>query len=253
MHTYNDALRHTIGSYVLYPGTNTNEAERLHKFHEIAPGVGAMVMKPGNDDCIQTLKAFIHEVLEHQSDSFSQYRYMSDTRHQTHKTDSNEVNEDGVRYRIARRDAPCVLVYLKKQQADVFKENGFAYCQVTPLSSDKVLNLDLSIEIGSEFIPYGGGRSERKQTLDWRAKIKSVRLIAREELAKYIEQNYPDAEVSPTGADHYILYEFAEVGNFTKRDVNSLHSKRDSTSSYMAISCKWEDVLHSKLEVETSP
>jgi predicted component of viral defense system (DUF524 family) len=253
MHTYNDALRHTIGSYVLYPGTEDKKAEKLSKFHEIAPGVGAMVMKPGNDVCIETLKDFILDVFEHQSDSFSQYRYMSDTSHQTHQEDSREVNEAGVEYRIARRDAPCVLVYLKKPQAHVFKENGFAYCQVTPLASTKALNLDLSIEIGSEFIPYGGSRAERKQTLDWRAKIKSVRFIAREELAMYIQQRYPDAEVNPKSAEYYILYEFSDIGNFDIRDVNELHSRRKSTSPYMAITCKWDDVLKTRLKDESNP
>ena len=253
MHTYNDALRHTIGSYVLYPGTEDKQAEKMSKFHEIAPGVGAMVMKPGNDVCIETLKDFILDVFEHQSDSFSQYRYMSDTSHQTHQEDSREVNEAGVEYRIARRDAPCVLVYLKKPQAHVFKENGFAYCQVTPLASTKALNLDLSIEIGSEFIPYGGSRAERKQTLDWRAKIKSVRFIAREELAKHIQQRYPNAEVRPKSAEHYILYEFSDVGSFDIRDVNELHSKRKSTSPYMAITCKWDDVLKTRLKDESNP
>ena len=253
MHTYNDALRHTIGSYVLYPGTKDKEAEKLSKFHEIAPGVGAMVMKPGNESCIETLKNFILDVFEHQSDSFSQYRYMSDTSHQTHQEDSREVNEAGVEYRVARRDAPCVLVYLKKLQAHVFKENGFAYCQVTPLASTKALNLDLSIEIGSEFIPYGGSRAERKQTLDWRAKIKSVRFIAREELAKHIQQKYPDAEVSPKSAEHYILYEFSDVGSFDIRDVNELHSRRKSTSPYMAITCKWDDVLKTRPQDKANP
>lgn len=243
MHTYNDALRHTIGSYVLYPGTNDKEAEQLSKFHEIAPGVGAMVMKPGNGTCIETLKQFILDVFEHQSDQFSQYRYLSDTSHQTHQQDSNEVNEDGAKYRIARRDAPCVLVYLKKETAEVYKSHGFAYCQVAPLTSEKPLNLDLSIEIGSEFIPYGGGRSERKQTLGWRAKIKSVRFIEREELRKYIHSKFPSAGVEPTSAAHYILYEFSDIGEFEIRDVNDLHTSRQSSSRYMAITCKWHDVL----------
>jgi hypothetical protein len=254
MHTYNDALRHTIGSYVLYPGTETEDRAQMSKFHEIAPGVGAMVMKPGNDACIQTLKDFILDVFEHQSDSFSQYRYLSDTSYQTHQEDSKyEANEDGANYRIARRDAPCVLVFLKKAQANIFKENGFAYCQFDTLVSGKTLNLDLSIEVGSEFIPYGGSRAERKHTLGWRAKIRSVRFMAKEELAKYIQQKFPHAEVSPNSADHYILYEFSDVGSFITRDVDSLHTNRKSTSRHMAITCNWDDVLENQHSTTSSP
>lgn len=49
MHTYNDAIRRTIGSYVLYPGSygekrGGNETFRL--YDEILPGVGAFSIKP---------------------------------------------------------------------------------------------------------------------------------------------------------------------------------------------------------------
>lgn len=246
MHTYNDALRHTIGSYVLYPGTKTDEAEKMPKFHEIAPGVGAMVMKPGNRDCTNAMRRFLVEVFNHQADLFSQYRYLSDTTHQTYLDAPASVEEDGSSYNIARTDAPCVLVYLKKENADEFKKQGFAYCQVTSSNPSKPLNLDLSIEIGSEFIPYGGSRSERKKTLGWRAKIRSVRFAERGELNKYIDQNYPSASVRPKTAEHYILYEFSDIGDFAVKDVNSLHSSKESTSAYMAITSKWSDILSSE-------
>lgn len=49
MHTYNDAIRRTIGSYVLYPG-GARPAEAGKKFFslydEILPGVGAFAIKP---------------------------------------------------------------------------------------------------------------------------------------------------------------------------------------------------------------
>ncbi len=49
MHTYNDAIRRTVGSYVLYPGAYSvskagNETFRL--YDEILPGVGAFSIKP---------------------------------------------------------------------------------------------------------------------------------------------------------------------------------------------------------------
>ena len=45
MHTYNDALRSTIGSYILYPGTN-DKNEKVSKFHEIAPGLAPFRLNP---------------------------------------------------------------------------------------------------------------------------------------------------------------------------------------------------------------
>lgn len=68
MHTYNDAIRRTIGSYVLYPGSSdssyqNNKAFRL--YDEILPGVGAFAIKPsiavqGESE----LKSFILELIE---------------------------------------------------------------------------------------------------------------------------------------------------------------------------------------------
>ena len=68
MHTYNDAIRRTVGSYVLYPGeyggkSTGNETFKL--FDEILPGVGAFSIKPsigiqGENE----LKSFIMSILE---------------------------------------------------------------------------------------------------------------------------------------------------------------------------------------------
>lgn len=248
MHTYNDALRHTIGSYVLYPGTKTAEAEKMPKFHEIAPGVGAMVMKPGNSDCLSAMRRFLVEVFNHQADLFSQYRYLSDTSHQTYLDAPASVEEDGNSYNIARTDAPCVLVYMKKGQSDDFKNHRFAYCRVSTEKSDKPLNLNLSLEIGSELIAYGGGRNQRKQTLGWRAKIKNICLIEQGELRKYIRENHSDFKSEPSNAKHYLLYEFSDVAHFPVKDVNALHHRRQSTSSYMAITSTWSEILNSETQ-----
>lgn len=68
MHTYNDAIRRTIGSYVLYPG-NINNADRGKKvfslYDEILPGVGAFAIKPGNGaEGKQELCRFLSDLIE---------------------------------------------------------------------------------------------------------------------------------------------------------------------------------------------
>ncbi|WP_162051201.1 DUF2357 domain-containing protein [Lentimonas sp. CC4] len=245
MHTYNDALRHTIGSYVLYPGTNDKEAEQLSKFHEIAPGVGAMVMKPGNDACIETLKDFILDVFEHQSDSFSQYRYLSDTSYQTYQDKPERVEEDGNAYNIARKEAPCVFLYMHKNRIGTFKEHGFAYCRVDSANTSKTLNLNLSMEVGSEFIPYGGSLSGKKQTLGWRAKVRTVRFMENSQLHEYIRTKHPTSGITPGKSAHYLVFEFDESTAFKKIDLTKLHRAQDAATPYMAITCSWQDVLTS--------
>lgn len=51
MHTYNDAIRRTVGSYVLYPGSeNTSGKPRFELYDEVLPGVGAFSIKPSTEE-----------------------------------------------------------------------------------------------------------------------------------------------------------------------------------------------------------
>ena len=70
MHTYNDAIRRTVGSYVLYPGTDNKDGKRFSVYEEILPGVGAFAILPGNMNSIElnagekAVQEFIKEIVE---------------------------------------------------------------------------------------------------------------------------------------------------------------------------------------------
>lgn len=68
MHTYNDAIRRTIGSYVLYPGRDdiTGKADVEYRLYdEILPGVGAFAIRPSIDELgEQELRKFITRLVE---------------------------------------------------------------------------------------------------------------------------------------------------------------------------------------------
>lgn len=70
MHAYNDAIRRTGGSYVLYPGTID---KTLRGFHEIIPGLGAFPISPDTfDQDSKALKNFLKELLDHFLNRLSQ-------------------------------------------------------------------------------------------------------------------------------------------------------------------------------------
>jgi predicted component of viral defense system (DUF524 family) len=246
MHTYNDALRHTIGSYVLYPGTKTDSAERIPKFHELAPGVGALVMKPGNESCLNTLRNFIVDVFKHQADAFTQYRYIKDTNFQTLQYRPKMVGEPGAAYSIARRNAACVLLYIPKKNEDDFRKYGYAFCRIENIVSSKPLNLDLTIEVGSEFIPYGGARTDAKQTRGWRGKVRAARFVEKNEARRYLLEKYPETKALPEsqGCHYYLLFEFDTVMQFKVLNIGPLHREAEAQSRYMAISCTWDEILN---------
>jgi len=70
MHTYNEAIRGTAASVILFPG-NTNEEGKLNesyrKYFEVIPGVGALAIKPGDEKsrkaALISVQKFILEAL----------------------------------------------------------------------------------------------------------------------------------------------------------------------------------------------
>ena len=71
MHTYNDAIRRTIGSYVLYPGAGnrTDYGNNVFSLYdEILPGVGAFAIKPSISSLGEAeLKRFITNIVTEKS------------------------------------------------------------------------------------------------------------------------------------------------------------------------------------------
>lgn len=75
MHTYNDAIRRTIGSYVLYPGEYGGEStgnEIFRLYDEVLPGVGAFSIKPSIDVRSENeLRLFIVKLIESEKSNIS--------------------------------------------------------------------------------------------------------------------------------------------------------------------------------------
>ena len=80
MHTYNDAIRRTVGSYVLYPGTEASSelGNATYKLYdEILPGVGAFAIKPSiNIQGENELRTFIYSLIKAKSEYSSRLNRM---------------------------------------------------------------------------------------------------------------------------------------------------------------------------------
>jgi hypothetical protein len=239
MHTYNDALRMTIGSYVLYPGDTQNKMQR---FHEIAPGVGAFAMKPGKEDCLAALGDFLSEIFEHQADRFTQYRYLADHQHRTVNDEPQIVSAGEVEYHIAKPNSKCVMVWMNPTREAVFRDKGFAYCHAVPLDGGRSLELEISVEIGAELVPYGGGRGHLFSKT-WRAKIRSATFLTLERLREYLIGKVPANWPYPEGGSHYLLFEYDEIAPFIRMNISNLASLQQDGSRYMAFTCGWNELI----------
>lgn len=80
MHTYNDAIRRTIGSFILYPGNSDSEETKgisYRLYDEILPGVGAFAIRPSIDEEGENeLRDFITELLESKGALYSRLNRM---------------------------------------------------------------------------------------------------------------------------------------------------------------------------------
>jgi predicted component of viral defense system (DUF524 family) len=217
MHTYNDAVRQTAGSYVLYPGTDTEK--RIKKFHEILPGVGAFVLKPGRPECRDALKAFLVDVFRHQADQFTQYRHFSDVMHATvEETPSVYCGQT-----TWRPGATCVLAYLKPEVRDLCKQKGLVYSRA--LKDDEQLSpirIQLGNMAGAVLCPYEGGRAAPKTTLPWLAPIVSCEMLSREQLRQVLRgEGWPE-RLMPTSASAYLLFRLDHPSTVSSRVVTEL-------------------------------
>lgn len=92
MHSYNDAIRRTYGSYILYPGSGE---EAKMRYREIIPGIGAFVLRPKINSSIAegsvTLKDFLRKVAASLQNRITQYERMAKYGHHVHKDGPSQI------------------------------------------------------------------------------------------------------------------------------------------------------------------
>ena len=78
MHAYRDAIRRSLGSYVLYPGIVADERGQVfQRYQEIMPGLGALALRPAEDGVAAgsaALTAFLADILDHFASVLTQER-----------------------------------------------------------------------------------------------------------------------------------------------------------------------------------
>jgi uncharacterized protein len=92
MHAYRDAVRRSIGAYVLYPGSDS-EASSL--YHEILPGLGAFALRPTSSGDVKgggELRQFLESAIIHVASQATQHERVRYWVHEA--TDSSRYPAD---------------------------------------------------------------------------------------------------------------------------------------------------------------
>ena len=133
MHTYNDAIRRTIGSYVLYPGscdTGRQGEEVFRLYDEILPGIGAFAIKPGSGELGESkLKEFITSLIASKAANNSRLnrlKYYTEMVLREPSIFRKQKMNDATLY-VKKRDM-CVIGYIRANSSNDYyyylKENG---------------------------------------------------------------------------------------------------------------------------------
>lgn len=211
MHTYNDAIRKTIGSYVLYPGTDLKTT--YHVYDEILPGVGAFSIKPSdNDTGKNVIKDFILKIIKFKSKlSSKQYRknYFENIVINT-PTDSyiKGLNEDNKQTKTLNHIEEPVQQYgtnlymigfMRKKYIEELEKLGKIPKDKNTKLSDKnhfyfyyhaiekdgfIQSIHKDINKANKFCAY----DKNFKILNFEADIESIELIDRENLIKRIKE-----------------------------------------------------------------
>ena len=227
MHTYNDAIRRTVGSYVLYPGNENYDRrnELSSVYDEILPGVGAFAIRPGNEnEGHKAIKEFIEKIIEFKANEASRNSrttYFENMILQTPSIDSeqkaSDSNPDLTMIGYVKEDYYSYLKqkgFLPKDKNDILQrgkkfyfyfraiKNGKVYTLHKETSKAKYLRFTLKKLVEVKIKP---GQSF-EELEPWNAEIISTRLVSKEQLELILE-DYVKMMNHTFSAEYYYLVE----------------------------------------------
>ena len=239
MHAYKDAIRRTVGAYVLYPGdaddrvdappairyetANASDSHVGYRYTEALPGVGAFSFKPGaNGDSPATgevrLTEFLRETLEHHARRFTEAQRVADAEHLlTVDAPAHAVRERAAIYDSAgagpAADDWVVIGLLWQHVAAICIDKGLFYCRATGLGGHPIPHV-AGLFTATWFAPYVSARDNPSNTTAWYGhifpKLHFEKRLSVEDLrTRLLSAGAPDDPTLLGGtADSYFLFAF---------------------------------------------
>jgi predicted component of viral defense system (DUF524 family) len=260
MHTYNDAIRRTAGSYVFYPGKGNEGKTEFCRYEEIVPGVGAFRMLPtrtspdGKDSAdAQTsrlvLKQFLEDVLRHHSNRFSRdfrIRHWTGTiLGETAALYGRSPNPEIPIGMEPAADAGCLLGYVRPKDEKLFKSEKFFYFHAVERPGAKPVEFPIVQNTSNSSsrkeadkgqnvpaVKYFWGHNKRK-TFSWICEVESIRLVHVSDICKITGRKRKDH-----GAEYYYLVRWVkeEKNNAPEVSVQGLADERSGKIRILPIS-----------------
>lgn len=256
MHTYNDAIRSTVGSYVLYPG-NANDKTQFCVYEEILPGVGAFALRPGNVDTGErAVQTFIQDVIsfcDNPASRLARTGYFEKMISETPSEGKKPIQAETTKPEL------FMLGFLRDEYHDWlignrFIPNGGEGTQFTPFNKEvyfyyhairdgHVYPLHKDISKAKYFCArskgdYAGETEVSKFNIDpWMAEIESTELVSAKDLASRLEKLNNGNGFIPKkkySAEFYYLVKLKNIqsANFSRNSFEELDSGNLAISAY---------------------
>ena len=240
MHTYNEAIRRTVGSFVLYPGTDTTpnyqdsgkDRNIYRRYHEIIPGIGAFALKPkvgnGNHDVLglECLHDFLADFLTHQLSKFTQSHRVHFWTHQTIREEPAEYATASLDFRFLAKppsDTQVLLGFVRDEQgSEACREASVFFCHAVEWRADASSEPGTPTDLGFDpfrsdlFVAYAQNASA-----PWVAKVKQVRLVTAAERSHEVSQPLTNMK-----AAYYYRFQLYDIQDISRRDVAGLIHRR---------------------------
>ena len=240
MHTYNEAIRRTVGSYVLYPGSDVRRSYQdngenrniYRRYHEIIPGIGAFALKPkaggDNHDALglHCLRRFFYDFLVHQLNKFTQYYRFNYWTENTIREEPPEVAPGLLDLKFSTkppRDTQLVLGFIRDEQAcEACRQACVFFCHAVEWMADDPSKPGAPTDLNFDpfrsdlFVAYS-----QNSSAPWLAGVKEVRLVTAAECA--LERGQPLTEMR---AAYYYRFQLHQLRPIARRNVGTIVHRR---------------------------
>ncbi len=221
MHTYIDAIRRTVGSYVLYPGKGNVMAE-FNKYHELLPGLGAFPVSPSSTDIsAKLLASFIVKVLQCQRDRFSQLARIGYWTHDTIREEPTEYHVGkSSQYTHPPKDTIVVLGFVRSgEDLEVYRSSRVFFCHAIEWLDGSIPPDERTPGAATklDFNPLRAdllGVYQQKITAPWLANIEEIRIVSAHERALEMGRS-----VESMKAAYYYRFRLGDFLGEMRRDV----------------------------------
>ena len=218
MHTYNDAIRRTLGSYVLYPGNNSDKSVQFNIYDELLPGVGAFAIKPSNHIAGENaLKIFIKEII-----SFQENESTREKRIRFHENNILNYVSAEKTFIPMNNNLFCMIGLLRNDYYKWLINNNFInnegktfYFYFQAIIDGNVISLNPNIHKATYFCGYLTEPKETEKLVleNWISEIGETQLVNQEILKSKLKSIGFDPENSAhkLNADFYYLIELKNI------------------------------------------